>query len=111
MLAISRTYLASPAIVLLDEVSMGLAPKMVDLIFDALARLVAAGTSLLVVEQYIARALHMADHVILLERGRVTFSGAPGELQQDAILSGYLGADIGAGSGGGQDEQGTAESG
>jgi len=109
MLAISRSYLASPAIVLLDEVSMGLAPKMVDLIFDALARLAAAGTSLLVVEQYVTRALDMADQVILLERGRVTFSGPPGELQQDAILHGYLGADIGAGRG--QEEQGAAESG
>jgi branched-chain amino acid transport system ATP-binding protein len=110
MLAISRSYLASPAVVLLDEVSMGLAPKMVDLIFDALARLAATGTALLVVEQYITRALDMADHAILLERGRVTFSGAAGELGHDAILRSYLGADIGTGAGGDSDQQGTAES-
>jgi branched-chain amino acid transport system ATP-binding protein len=109
MLAISRSYLASPAIVLLDEVSMGLAPKVVEQIFEALGRLAGAGTALLVVEQYITRALDMADRVILLERGRVTFSGTPDELQQDAILRGYFGADIGATAKGGQDEHGTVQ--
>jgi branched-chain amino acid transport system ATP-binding protein len=94
MLAIARSCLAGPSVVLLDEVSMGLAPKVVDAIFDALTRLAATGVSLLLVEQYVTRALSMADQVVLLERGTVAFAGAPGGLQEDAILRGYLGLDV-----------------
>jgi branched-chain amino acid transport system ATP-binding protein len=101
MLAIARSCLSSPTVVLLDEVSMGLAPKVVDSIFDALAQLASTGLSLLLVEQYITRALNMADRVVLLERGRVAFAGAPGELQEDAILRGYLGVDVAGNTGGG----------
>jgi branched-chain amino acid transport system ATP-binding protein len=56
MLALARAYLASPEVVLLDEVSMGLAPKIVDLIFEVLRRLADSGVSMLLVEQYVARA-------------------------------------------------------
>ncbi len=69
MLALARAYVQKPAVVLLDEVSMGLAPKVVDEIFDFLARLAEGGTSLLLVEQYVARALAVADYVYLLGRG------------------------------------------
>jgi branched-chain amino acid transport system ATP-binding protein len=94
MLALARSYLSSPKVVLLDEVSMGLAPKIVDEIFTSLQRLAATGVALLLVEQYVNRALEMADQVVLLDRGQVEFDGPPSELEQDAVLRGYLGVDL-----------------
>lgn len=95
MLALSRAYVARPPLVLLDEVSVGLAPRVVDQIFDALRTLAATGVALLIVEQYVTRALAIADHVYLLDRGEVSFSGVPGELDQDALLAGYFGLPAG----------------
>jgi branched-chain amino acid transport system ATP-binding protein len=92
MLALARAYVQRPAVVLLDEVSMGLAPKIVDEIFVFLRTLAAEGTSLLLVEQYVTRALEAADYVYLLDRGRIGFAGEPGEVDSDAIFAGYLGA-------------------
>jgi branched-chain amino acid transport system ATP-binding protein len=94
MLALARSYLSSPKVVLLDEVSMGLAPKIVDEIFVSLQQLASTGVALLLVEQYVNRALEMADKVILLDRGQVEFDGPPSELEQDAVLRGYLGVDL-----------------
>ncbi|MCK9248046.1 MAG: ABC transporter ATP-binding protein [Solirubrobacteraceae bacterium] len=95
MLALARCWLARPAVVLLDEVSMGLAPRIVDEIFAALTGLAAEGTSLVLVEQYVDRALAMADRVHLLTRGTTTFTGAPGELDRDDVLRRYLGGSDG----------------
>lgn len=92
MLALSRAYVAEPATVLLDEVSMGLAPKIVDEIFDYLRRLATEGISLLVVEQYVARALELADYVYILNRGRIRFAGEPAEVGDQTVLESYLGA-------------------
>ena len=92
MLALAHAYVASPNTVLLDEVSMGLAPLIVDEIFEHLARIAAAGTSLLIVEQYVARALALADYVYVLRKGQIEFAGEPGELGRDSILASYLGA-------------------
>jgi branched-chain amino acid transport system ATP-binding protein len=94
MVALARCYLAAPAVVLLDEVSMGLAPLVVDQIFESLQALAESGVTLLLVEQFVTRALAMADSVYLLNRGRITFSGPPSELDEQAVLEGYLGADI-----------------
>jgi branched-chain amino acid transport system ATP-binding protein len=91
MLALSYAYVADPDIVLLDEVSMGLAPKIVDDIFRYLGQLAAAGRSLLIVEQYVARALELASYVYILRKGQVDFVGEPHELGSDAILASYLG--------------------
>jgi branched-chain amino acid transport system ATP-binding protein len=91
MLALAHAYLAAPSVVLLDEVSMGLAPLIVDEIFEHLGRIAAAGTSLLIVEQYVARALALADYVYVLRKGRIEFAGEPGELGEDSILASYLG--------------------
>jgi branched-chain amino acid transport system ATP-binding protein len=91
MLALARSYLANPRVVLLDEVSMGLAPKVVDEIFEAIGQLAATGAALLLVEQYVNRALKLADLVVLLDRGTVAFNGAPSDLDQDDVLRGYLG--------------------
>jgi len=95
MLALARTYVQHPKLVLLDEVSMGLAPKIVDEIFDFLGLLRAQGASLLLVEQYVTRALAIADYVYLLNRGEVSFAGEPGELEGEDVFSQYVGADIG----------------
>jgi branched-chain amino acid transport system ATP-binding protein len=92
MLALSRAYVADPATVLLDEVSMGLAPLIVDEIFSYLRRLASEGISLLVVEQYVARALELADYVYILNRGRIRFAGEPAEVGDQTVLESYLGA-------------------
>ena len=92
MLALSRAYVAEPATVLLDEVSMGLAPLVVDEIFSYLRRLASEGISLLVVEQYVARALELADYVYILNRGRIRFAGEPAEVGDQTVLESYLGA-------------------
>jgi len=97
MLALSRVYLSEPRVVLFDEVSMGLAPIVVDEIFEALARFAAQGIAMLVVEQYVSRALAMSDHVYLLNQGTVTFSGAPSDLDEEAVMREYLGSDVAAG--------------
>jgi branched-chain amino acid transport system ATP-binding protein len=92
MLALAHAYVANPSVVLLDEVSMGLAPKIVDEIFEYLRRLAAGGTALLLVEQYITRALELADYVYILNRGQVQFAGEPAEIGEHTVLESYLGA-------------------
>ncbi|HKN89400.1 MAG: ABC transporter ATP-binding protein [Actinobacteria bacterium] len=92
MLALSRAYAQQAPLIMLDEVSMGLAPIIVDEIFEFLGRLAAEGQSLLIVEQYVAKALALADFVYVLVRGRLVFAGEPGEADDGAILGHYLGA-------------------
>ena len=96
MLALARAYIQSPRVVLLDEVSMGLAPKVVDEIFTFLAGLAAAGTSLLLVEQYVTRALEVADYVYMLNKGRLAFAGEPAELAGTDVFAAYVGAAVGS---------------
>jgi branched-chain amino acid transport system ATP-binding protein len=91
MLALSRAYVTQPRYVLLDEVSMGLAPVVVDEIFAFLRRLADGGAALLVVEQYVSRALELADYVYVLLRGEISFRGEPGELSSGRVMEQYLG--------------------
>jgi branched-chain amino acid transport system ATP-binding protein len=93
MLALARSYLAGSKTVLLDEVSMGLAPKIIDEIFEYLRRLAAQGAALLLVEQYVGRALDLADFVYILNKGRVQFVGESDELGEEQILASYLGVE------------------
>ena len=92
MLALARAYIQRPRIALLDEVSMGLAPVIVDEIFEFLSLLASQGASLLLVEQYISRALEIADYVYLLHKGEIRFAGEPGELEGADIFKEYVGA-------------------
>ena len=92
MLALARTYIQNPRVALLDEVSMGLAPTIVDEIFEFLDVLAKQGSSLLLVEQYVTRALAAADYVFLLNRGRVVFAGEAGEVDVDALAAEYVGS-------------------
>jgi branched-chain amino acid transport system ATP-binding protein len=98
MLALARAFISSPRIVLLDEVSMGLAPRIIDQIFEALRTLAATGVSLLLVEQYVDRALQMADRVVLMERGRISFTGLPSEVDEERLLQHYFGLPSGGAS-------------
>jgi branched-chain amino acid transport system ATP-binding protein len=96
MLALARAYMGRPKVILLDEVSMGLAPKLVDAIFEFLDRLKSEGISLLLVEQYVSRALAIADYAYVLVRGRVNFAGDPDELADEDVFARYLGVDAAA---------------
>ncbi len=98
MLALARIHLQRPPLVLLDEVSLGLAPIVVDEIFAALREIAAGGTSLLVVEQYAVKALALADLVYVLVRGRLAFQGEPRELDAAGLHAQYLGSDAVAAS-------------
>jgi branched-chain amino acid transport system ATP-binding protein len=91
MLALSRAYVRQPKVVLLDEISLGLAPLVVGQIFEFLAAMAADGTTLLVVEQYVAKALAIADHVYLISRGRIVYAGEPAEIEGSEVFSRYLG--------------------
>ena len=96
MLALARAYIQSPRVVLLDEVSMGLAPRIVDEIFSFLRTLAAAGSSLLLVEQYVTRALDVADYVYMLNKGQLAFAGEPAELAGTDVFAAYVGAAVGS---------------
>ncbi len=93
MLAIARALLAKPRLLLLDEPSLGLAPKMVATVFEVLAELRAGGTTMLLVEQNALRALRLADRAYVLELGRIGLSGTGEALLHDpAVARAYLGA-------------------
>ncbi len=93
LLAIARALLARPRVLLLDEPSLGLAPKMVAAVFGVLAELKAAGTTMLLVEQNALRALRLADRAYVLELGRIGLSGTGAALLRDAgVARAYLGA-------------------
>jgi len=94
ILAVVRASLGEPRAVLVDEASMGLSPRMVDTVFSFLRQLASAGTSLLVVEQYVAKALELADTVYLLSRGQVVHAGPASALHADEIFERYLGIEM-----------------
>jgi len=96
MLALVRCFVTDPKIVVVDEASLGLAPVIVDRVFEALHRVVASGKSLLLVEQYVTRALEMADTAYLLNRGEIVFSGRADALEADEVFERYLGVEMGA---------------
>ena len=93
MLAVARAYVQHPRVVLLDEVSMGLAPNLVDEIFGFLKELGEHGVALVIVEQFVHRALALADRVLVLARGRVGLCGAAGTVGEAEIFDAYSGAD------------------
>ncbi|MDP9264516.1 MAG: ABC transporter ATP-binding protein [Chloroflexota bacterium] len=93
ILAIARALLARPHLLLLDEPSLGLAPKMVSTVFGILADLKAAGTTMLLVEQNALRALRLADRAYVMDLGTITLAGTGAELLHDeAVARTYLGA-------------------
>jgi branched-chain amino acid transport system ATP-binding protein len=91
MLALTRAYLAQPKLVVVDEASLGLAPLVVDRIFEALARLISEGLSVVIVEQYVHRALALAETVYILSRGEIIHKGKAKDISPDEIYEKYLG--------------------
>jgi branched-chain amino acid transport system ATP-binding protein len=93
MLAMARALMLNPLVLLLDEPSMGLAPRLVEEVFAIIARLKAERITMLLVEQFAAAALEVADFGYVLENGRVSVSGTAAELRADpALRAAYLGA-------------------
>jgi branched-chain amino acid transport system ATP-binding protein len=91
MLAIGRALMTCPEVLLLDEPSMGLAPSIVDLVFEAIVALHKQGQAILLVEQNAMLALSVCDYGYVMRRGHVVVSGPPGELRQNPeVLEAYL---------------------
>ena len=93
MLALGRGLMAGPRLLLVDEASLGLAPLMVERVYEAIASLVASGVTLLLVEQNVRRALSIATRAYVLEVGRIVRTGTAAELASDPrVRDAYLGA-------------------
>lgn len=92
MLAMARAVMLNPEVILLDEPSMGLAPILVDEVFRIILRLKEQGVTMLLVEQFAAAALNVADYGYVLENGKISVHGPAGKLQNDpAVQAAYLG--------------------
>ena len=91
MIAIGRALMSNPSILLCDEISLGLAPIIVENIYQMIPRIRENGTGVIVVEQDIARALRSADRFYCLQEGHVTLSGRPSDVDQAAIRAAYFG--------------------
>lgn len=93
MLALSRALIADARVILADELSLGLAPVIVDEIFEVVDGLRREGRSLLIVEQFVSRALEIADYVYILHKGSVAFVGEPDQCRQDErLFAKYVGS-------------------
>ncbi len=90
-LAIGRALMANPRLLLLDEVSLGLAPIIVSQLYAAMPEITGLGTTVLLVEQDVSQALRAAGRVYCLLEGRVSLEGRPGELSRDEITAAYFG--------------------
>ncbi len=92
MLAMGRALMLRPEILLLDEPSMGLAPKLVEEVFRIIRLLKAEQVTMLLVEQFAMAALGVADHAYVLENGRIRFQGPAQQMRNDpAVRAAYLG--------------------
>ncbi len=92
MLAVARGLLSRPKLLVVDELSLGLAPKILDLLFPILAKLNAGGLSILLVEQMASYALAVTQRTYVMENGRIRFSGPSADLaRDDRVLDAYLG--------------------
>jgi branched-chain amino acid transport system ATP-binding protein len=95
MLAMCRGLMAKPKLLLLDEPSMGLAPKLIQQIFEIITEINKQGTTVLLVEQNAAQALKRADRAYILETGEIVREGTGAELaEDDAVKAAYLGGDV-----------------
>ena len=92
-LAIARALMANPDLILLDEVSLGLAPIVVKQVYEAIPAIKANGTTVLVVEQDVNQALAVADRFYCLLEGHISLQGAPGEVAKERITEAYFGID------------------
>src|SRR5262249_17336538 len=92
MLAIGRCLMSNPVLIMLDEPSLGLAPLMVELVFDAIVALKQAGMTILLIEQNVAESLALADHATVMENGEVVLTGRAADVaNDDRVRRAYLG--------------------
>jgi branched-chain amino acid transport system ATP-binding protein len=98
-LAIGRALMSNPELVLLDEVSLGLAPIVVKQVYEAIPAIKAQGTTVLVVEQDVNQALAVADRFYCLLEGRISLTGVPGEVSKERITDAYFGLTVDHGGG------------
>jgi branched-chain amino acid transport system ATP-binding protein len=89
--AIGRALMSNPRLLLLDEVSLGLAPVVVDAVYRSLAGIIAEGATVILVEQDLTRALKVADRVVCMLEGRVVLEGEARSLDRDAVVKAYFG--------------------
>jgi branched-chain amino acid transport system ATP-binding protein len=90
-LAIGRGLMSNPRLILLDEVSLGLAPVVVERIYEAMPAIVDSGTTVLLVEQDVGQAMKFADRVTCMLEGRLVLEGIPSEIGEDEIFAAYFG--------------------
>jgi branched-chain amino acid transport system ATP-binding protein len=91
MLALARAFVGEPRVIIIDEPSLGLAPAMVDLTFDSLAKAKALGLTIVLIEQFVHRALALADRCLILSRGAVSWQGTASEAATTNLHRHYLG--------------------
>ena len=91
MTAIGRALMANPALLLFDELSLGLAPIIINDIYESIPAIKQEGVTMLLVEQDINKALEVADRVYCFQEGRVSLSGTPNDLTKDSIAAAYFG--------------------
>jgi branched-chain amino acid transport system ATP-binding protein len=89
--AIGRALIANPSLLLLDEVSLGLAPAAVEAVYRSLATVIEEGATVVLVEQDLTRAVSVADRVVCMLEGRIVLEGARGELTREQITEAYFG--------------------
>lgn len=90
MLSLARAFVASPTLLIADEMSLGLAPKMVEVVFDGLARVAAEGITVMMIEQFVHRALALATTCVLVRRGRIAWQGPAADAGEE-VVGHYLG--------------------
>ena len=95
MLALARVLACRPKVVIADEPSLGLAPLLIDVVFESLAKAREEGVTIVLIEQFIHRALTFADRCLILQRGRLTWSGPAADAKAEVVAR-YLGADVAA---------------
>jgi branched-chain amino acid transport system ATP-binding protein len=95
--AIGRALIANPRLLLLDEVSLGLAPQAVEAVYRSLANVIAQGATIVLVEQDLTRATSVADRVVCMLEGRLVLEGARNELTREQITEAYFGLGRAAG--------------
>jgi len=91
MCAIGRALMGNPRLILLDELSLGLAPKVIKVIYETIGDIAAQGTTVVLVEQDISQALAAADRAYCLLEGRVSLHGATAELTRERVVEAYFG--------------------
>jgi branched-chain amino acid transport system ATP-binding protein len=96
MLSLARALTTSPKLIVADELSLGLAPKMVDTVFESLELLKGTGATIILIEQYAARALKFAEECALLQRGRLSWHGES-RAATNEVIAGYLGEAVATG--------------